>query len=358
MKTLYKFAALLSILLCMESVYAEPYLAVRTGMKCMVCHVNPAGGGKRTAYGQIYGQTVMPSRPATSPLTEVVSRYLDIGADMRTSLTATKVDKGDDQLAFSTDRATFYLEGKLIPQRLTLYLDQRFAPGMSSREAWLMYQTQDQNWFLKAGTFFLPYGLRLEDDLAFIRKETGVSFNNFDNGVMLGHDLGSWSTRFSLTNGTNAGAEDNTNKQGSLRVAYIKPKWRVGVSTSANKGTEGTSRNMYNIFGAMNLLGLEWLAEIDWVTDTAEDNSETKQQISFVEANKEILKGHNLKLSYEYLDPNTDVNEDQRNRVSLLWEYTPIPLMQLRVGTRISDGIPQISAQNDDVVFAQLHAWF
>ncbi len=358
MKTLYKLAILLSIALSLEALHAEPFLAVRTGMKCMACHVNPAGGGKRTAFGQIYGQTVLPSKATTTPLGEVVSRHLDIGADLRSSLTATQMEDEDNQLAFATDRATFYLEGKLIPQRLTFYLDQRFAPGVSSREAWLMYKTGDQNWFLKAGSFFLPYGHRLEDDTAFIREATGVSFNNADNGLMLGHDSGPWSTRFSLTNGTNGGAETNTNKQGSLRVAFIKSKWRAGISTSINKGIEGTSRDMYNIFGAVNMWGLEWLAEVDWVTDKSEGSSDITQQISFAEVNKELFKGHNIKFSYEYLDPNTDIDEDQRNRMSLLWEYTPISLLQLRVGTRISDGIPQISAQNSEVVFAQLHVWF
>ena len=359
MKALYKLVAALALVLTTNALQAEPYLAVRTGYKCLACHVNPAGGGKRTAFGQIYGQTAMPAKPGTSLMTDVVSRYLDIGGDLRSSATASVIPGDEeDQLAFTTDRATVYVEAKLIPERLTLYLDQRFAPGMSSREAWMMAQTEDKQWFVKAGSFYLPYGLRLEDDSAFIREATGVSFNNADNGIMLGHDKGPWSTRFSITNGTNGGAETNKDKQASLRVAYIRPKWRTGMSGNVNPGAEGNSRTMYNIFGGLNLWSIEWLAEMDWVTDKVSGSEDITQEILFLEANKEVIKGHNMKVTYEFLDPDNKINEDQRNRTSLIWEYTPIPLMQLRLGTRIADGIPQNAAQNTDLYFAQMHVWF
>lgn len=69
--------------------------------------------------------------------------------------------------------------------------------------------------------------------------------------------------------------------------------------------------------------------------------------------------GQNLKVTLEYYDPDTDVNENQQTRTSLVWEYNPVSLIQLRAGLRAAEGIPQaVDDQNDDLLFVQLHSWF
>lgn len=337
---------------------AEPYLAVRTGLKCMSCHVNPTGGGKRNAFGRIYGQTILPTKISKDPLGNLFGDRFDIGGNLRTSLKTIQTPNQNNNTAFNTDRANIYIEGKLVPNRLSFYLDQQFSPGSDNRESWLMLKSKKGDAYIKAGKIFQPYGLRFEDDDALVRTIPGINFSTADNGVELGLEKGSWSTQFAITNGSSGGAETNTDKQIGARIEYTKPRWRLGASANINKG-DSQSREMNNIFTGFKWLDLEFLLEADHIKDTnTKKMIDIKQIITHFEVNKEVKKGHNLKLSLEYLDPNTDINENDRSRSSFVWEYTPMPLLQVRTGIRSSKDIPQNDQQNTSEAFLQMHGFF
>jgi hypothetical protein len=91
--------------------------------------------------------------------------------------------------------------------------------------------------------------------------------------------------------------------------------------------------------------------------DNLEEGFHAELQHGYVEPEK-LRQGHNLKLTYEWFEPNDDVDEDEQTRASLLYEWSPIQFIQLRAGVRVYDGIPQNDNQNRKQAFLQLHGFF
>jgi len=364
-------AAALASLLSPAASRAEPYLAVRTGAKCMACHVNPTGGGKRTEFGAIYGQMTLPAErldlatgkvasagTEPAPWTGRLNEHFGLGADLRATARAGFIPNTTDTYAFDPMRAQVYVEAKPIADRLTIYLDERVAPGAATnRETYAMLWTADHGAYVKAGRMFVPFGLRIEDDSAFIRQVSATSFASSDDGVEGGLESGPWSVQVSLTNGAGGGAETNRGKLVSSLASYVQPDWRVGLSASTNFNG-AADRRMQSVFGGLRTGFVAWLASGLRVTDDGTPRGRIEQRASLVEANLEAAQGHNVKLTYEYLDPDRGVREDHRERFGAVWEVTPFQFTQFRAGVRKNHGIPQSDAQNATELFLQWHAFF
>jgi len=259
---------------------------------------------------------------------------------------------------FSISRGTIYLEADLIPNRLSLYVDQQLAPdSIENRELYLKLKSAGGKFHIAVGQFFLPYGLRLQDDSAFIRQATGVNFNISDRGVQFGYESGPWSTQLSVTNGTGLGPVLESGDQVTLVTSYVQQRWRAGASFNTNNSAAG-DRQMQNVFFGLKTGPLVWLGELDFISDDLPGGVSQDAIAGLIEVNWLYRQGHNLKISYEYLDPNGDVSEDHQVRWSALWEYTPVQFIQGRIGVRIYDGVPQIDFQNRNEFFVELHAFF
>ena len=246
---------------------AEPYLAVQKGLKCALCHTSPSGGGKRTVYGNIYAQSEVPAR--TLDLGKLwdgeLGKYLAIGGNIRGGWN--QIDVPGQPKTSDTDLEEFlaYVEIRPLPQYLTIYVDAKLRPDDPFvREQYVKLSTADDGWYLQGGEFFLPYGIRLQDDDAFIRRITGINFNTPDTGWQLGLERGKWSAQFAVTRGTAGGPEVDSGKQYSLRVSHVTPKWRVGGSFNFNDSTFG-DRQMQNVFGGLRTGRVAWLAELDYI---------------------------------------------------------------------------------------------
>lgn len=341
---------------------AEPYLAAREGLKCMQCHVNPTGGGMRTAFGSVYAQTQLAAEPldnaALAQWLGASRNLLALGGDLRTAATFTSVPDQDGANAFETQEMRLYAAVNVVPDRMLLYVDQRIAPGNGySREAYGRLGFGDGRYYLKAGQFYLPYGLRLQDDSAFVRQVPGINYSTPDNGVEFGYEGDSSSTQFAISNGTAGAAENDPGKQFSLRTEHVRQLWRLGASANFNDSSAGT-RRLGNVFATLRTGALAWLAEADYVVDDGFPTGQRRLWAGLLETNWAFRRGHNAKLSGEYFDPDTRVDGDAQNRYSLVWEYTPLPILQLRSGLRLYDGIPQSDLQNRRTAFVELHGFF
>ena len=353
-------AALLSLMVISGTAGAEPYLAVFKGLKCGTCHTAPSGGGLRTVYGNVYAQTELPAR--TLDLGNLwkgeLGRYFAVGGDVRGGWR--EIDTPGQPSVSETELQEFlaYAEIRPFPKYLSLYIDARLLPDdVLVREQYVRAKLPGGKWALRYGDFFLPFGWRLQDDDAFVRAVGGINYNTPDRGVELQYESGTWSAQLAVTRGTAGGPEVDSGKQYSLRVSHVRPDWRVGGSFNFNDAKAG-DRQMQNLFAGIRTGPVAWLGEIDYIIDYDTPTGRRGRWASLVEANWGYRKGHNLKLTLEWSDPDADVDEDEQNRVSLVWEYLPIQFVQARLGLRYYDGIPQNPVQNRQEAFAELHLLF
>lgn len=340
---------------------AEPYLAIRSGLKCVACHVNPTGGGLRNAVGNTFAQNVIPANALPEMLQGWNGSLLDdrlrLGGDFRTATTSTSISGQPTSRIGGTEQTRLYADVQVIKDFLGAYLDQQVAPGKSERqEAYLRLSTPGLAWYAKAGQFYLPFGWRLQDSLAFVRQLSGVSMTVPDKGFEIGRESDEWSIQVVRSNGPgNKGT--TTGHQTTAQAIWMQPWGRLGAAAAQVKSTAG-NRQAYGLFAGTTTGPVAWLGEIDMVSDAGYPEGTRRQMATLLEANWLMRQGHNLKLTSEYLDPDRRVSNDNKMRYSLVYEYTPIAFAQLRAGYRSYRGIPQNLIDNRHQTFVELHGLF
>jgi hypothetical protein len=354
-------AIALSLSLASATARAEPYLAVQQGYKCVACHVNPTGGGMRNAFGNVFAQNVLPANRidvGDDSWTGAINRYVMIGGDVRADWTSTAIPNQPQTNEFNVSDARVYLNLEAIPGRLSMYVDERVAPGSATNlETYVRYWTADQHWFAQAGRMYLPFGLRLQDNSAFTREVPGINMTTPDTGVEVGWESANWTAQLALSNGSAGGPETNNGKQVTGQVVYVDPRWRAGLASSYNQSDAG-DRAVYGLFGGLRTGPVAWLGEADLVVDHGFPEGTRNLVTALLEADWAVMRGHNLKLTGEWFDPDRKVANDQQTRWSAVYEYSPIQFLQLRGGARFYNGIPQNDLQNRTFYFVELHGFF
>ena len=342
-----------SFLLETSAAFAEPYIAVRTGLKCAQCHVNRTGGGKRTEFGLIYAQTQLflhrvKLRGESSFFDGKLSNAVSIGGSLRADYETTfdTEGQGGDRLEGSDDfglsQATVYLQADLIPNVVTFYADQIVAPDSRNRELFGLFQGLPLNSYVKMGRMLLPYGLRLLDDEAFIRNRTGYTYERHAVGAEVGLEPGSLSLIANLT-------ADQLSFTGST----VHRKFRVGASYGRSRAEGGDS--VWGAFVGFNFGRFTLLGEGNFISAGEVDRFAALAEMDFL-----VRRGLNLKVTYEFFDRNRDVSNDRdgQDRITIGLEPFVTQFVQVRVSYQINAFIPQNLAENQNRLIAQLHTFF
>jgi hypothetical protein len=358
------------MLACMLPLQAEPHFSVRYAVSCMQCHVNRTGGGMRNRFGRIFSKTRMPHREMKDTLmvrADVDSfRQITGGADMRVQAGAVFDNTLLEELhhsEFNLKEARVFSRARPFSRNLSLYLDLAVSSAVLAqdalvREAFILYEGRTLGWYVKAGRFFLPFGLRILNDVAYTREVTGFNFDNSDIGLEGGIDLMPFSASLSVSNGTQGEAEEDISKQVCFRGEYILPLIRPGFSASYNRDR---ATNLSRIAGgpmlAMQLGRFSLLGELDGIRET-EPNKKVIKVVAFVEGDILVIKGLNIKLEHNYYDQDWDVDHDGQTVTRGGLEYTPFPFLQIRLVYSNYEFIPQNEALNRDQLFLEVHGFF
>jgi hypothetical protein len=333
---------------------AEPYLAVRTGLKCSACHVNRTGGGGRNDFGSVFGQTQLPLT-AGPVLSRRLGDVFAAGFDLRVYGTGYFRD-ADPRTAIDLDEAQAYVEARLLGRALAFYLDQTVGPNRSaSREVFALVEWRPGNGYAKAGKLLPPYGLRLKDNAEFVRDRTGFTFATPDIGVEVGVEPGPVSVNLALTNGEQGGVEGNTGKQLTGTAQLVTRRFRLGASASRNESAG--RRDVVGGFGGFSLGPLAVLGEVDLVKDRVAGSPTVDRLAGFVEGDWLLVKGLNAKVTYGYFDRNLDVTEDDRYRMRFGLELFPRGFVQASGFYILEQNIPQ-ATDDLDRAYLELRLFF
>jgi hypothetical protein len=220
MKTVVRYllaaALLVTVLGVARPARAYPQWQFTSGVsRCNVCHFAPGGGGLITGYGRDASADELSTFTGEGAFLYGVlptPAWLQLGGDLRGAVAAEDVGDIDGvksaifpmqadlevraALAWGFSAyATGGLRGQVRPNE-DLIPEQNYQPistsRLISREHWLMWQQSSHGWYVRAGRFFAPFGLRLAEHLTYIRRDLGFDLLRESYNVSGGYVSDEW----------------------------------------------------------------------------------------------------------------------------------------------------------------------
>jgi hypothetical protein len=204
---------------------------------------------------------------------------------------------------------------------------------------------------VKAGRLFPAYGLRVQDDQAFIRARTNYTFQQPDEGGEIGIQPGPFAIASSITNGT-PGDKDvaaTINAYGVFEEVPVVRNVLAGGSFArqSNKRSEGC------VYAGSNLWHFTYLGEFDLINDRKLGSpGMSDQYASYAELNWLLFDWLNLRGTFEFVK--VTHNRDQ-TRYTIGANPFINKVIQPIIQYRINNGVPSKPGDNQDELWVELH---
>jgi hypothetical protein len=350
---------IVSTILLIHSAEALPKFSTRQGAKCQSCHINPTGKGMRSTFGATYGreELTLPTFKEQTDLDEFspsLNDYFTIGMDYRTLYFYLEQNSSS---SFFQMQGDLYLDLRLN-KKFRIYFDKGLYSGF---EVFGLAKVLPLDGYVKVGNFIPAYGLKMDDHTLFIRNgpyfptnpaiasyPQGLGFGqgSEDTGLEFGFNPGIFTINAGVFNGRKGGLAGT----GSAKTKAIALRAETNVQTDIVNFNVGGS--FYNLpatsgggktqiwggFGVVTIAkNLTLLGEIDFLQSY--NTTRAKQvtgNILYTEANYIVYEGIDLKLGYEFYDPNADLQDGTSSRITIGAEFFPLTGVEVRPLYRIN----------------------
>lgn len=288
---------------------AMPRYSARYEQKCGLCHLNPTGGGLRTAYAS---QKLVPEEIAWSKarpeliagIEPHIAKHILIGTDFRELYLGS--DAPNPQRNFFQMQGDIYFDFELDP-KVSLY----YARGATDTREYFGLDYLTPILYVKAGRFVPSYGWKFDDHTMFVRSELGFSPpGNSDVGLEVGAYPGHFDVQLGVVNGTRGSRLDNDTRLAiALNAGYRLDVGPFGVGAGVSGYDDPHPQLHFDVGGGHGYLtwkNLTWVGQADLFRRAPAGAPVTRGLATSHEFTWLLHQGLELKGTYDFYDPDRD----------------------------------------------------
>lgn len=358
------FAVGACVLFAAAAALALPRYSARYEQNCMLCHVNPSGGGMRSEYAvkDLVPNELAMSAHGTEALAALdthLNKAIRVGADFRNQfMLESEHSAQGGQQGFFPMQGDLHLSFQLDPRYLLYFKKGR----AETYEFYYLGHLLPWDGYVKGGRFVTPYGWKFDDHTMYVRSDLGYAPPaNSDAGIEVGLAPKWGDVQVAVTNGSRGSLLDNDRRLAVSAVGGVR--FRIGP-VAAYAGVSGYTQpgrtddlNMAGVSGSLNVGAFTWLGQGDRVRRQPYNGAATTGAVSSQEVSLQLRRGIETVGTFDWYDPDLDLATGSRHRWGLGFKAMPRPFMTVQMmyrRTEHTDGLALPGTDSDEGVF-QLH---